>query len=100
MASAPTLRIRRSAERGFEDFGWTDNWMTFSFGGYHSREWNNFGPLRVIVENHPRLCGARCLTFRDLLLSERFIKLGRHFQTFRLLEWVVLHPVRTLLNLY
>lgn len=26
---------------------------------------------RVIVENHPRLCGARCLTFRDLLLSER-----------------------------
>ncbi len=26
--------------------------MTFSFGSYHSREWNNFGPLRVIVENH------------------------------------------------
>jgi redox-sensitive bicupin YhaK (pirin superfamily) len=26
--------------------------MTFSFGGYQSREWNNFGPLRVIVENH------------------------------------------------
>jgi redox-sensitive bicupin YhaK (pirin superfamily) len=50
--SAPTVRVRRSAERGFEDFGWTDNWMTFSFGGYHSREWNNFGPLRVIVENH------------------------------------------------
>ncbi|MFM2123891.1 MAG: hypothetical protein RL328_342 [Acidobacteriota bacterium] len=52
MPSAPVLRIRRSAERGFEDFGWTDNWMTFSFGGYHSREWNNFGPLRVMVENH------------------------------------------------
>ena len=50
--SAPTVRLRRSAERGFEDFGWTDNWMTFSFGGYQSREWNNFGPLRVIVENH------------------------------------------------
>lgn len=50
--SSPTVRLRRSAERGFEDFGWTDNWMTFSFGGYHSREWNNFGPLRVIVENH------------------------------------------------
>ncbi len=49
---SPTVRLRRSAERGFEDFGWTDNWMTFSFGGYHSREWNNFGPLRVIVENH------------------------------------------------
>lgn len=50
--ASPTVRLRRSAERGFEDFGWTDNWMTFSFGGYHSREWNNFGPLRVIVENH------------------------------------------------
>jgi hypothetical protein len=48
------LRVRRSAERGFEDFGWTDNWMTFSFGGYHDRAWNNFGPLRVIVENHIR----------------------------------------------
>lgn len=47
-----SVRVRRSADRGFEDFGWTDNWMTFSFGGYHSREWNNFGPLRVIVENH------------------------------------------------
>jgi redox-sensitive bicupin YhaK (pirin superfamily) len=52
MSSAPTVRLRRSADRGFEDFGWTDNWMTFSFGGYHDREWNNFGPLRVIVENH------------------------------------------------
>lgn len=52
MGSAPVVRIRRSGERGFEDFGWTDNWMTFSFGGYQSREWNNFGPLRVMVENH------------------------------------------------
>lgn len=49
---SPEVRLRRGADRGFEDFGWTDNWMTFSFGGYHSREWNNFGPLRVIVENH------------------------------------------------
>ena len=52
MTSVATVRLRRSAERGFEDFGWTDNWMTFSFGGYSSREWNNFGPLRVMVENH------------------------------------------------
>ena len=50
--SAPTIRMRRSADRGYEDFGWTDNWMTFSFGGYHDPKWNNFGPLRVIVENH------------------------------------------------
>jgi len=48
----PTLRIRRRDERGFEDFGWTDNWMTFSFANYHDPEWNNFGPLRVMVENH------------------------------------------------
>ncbi len=46
------IRIRRSKERGFEDFGWTDNWMTFSFANYHDPEWMHFGPLRVIVENH------------------------------------------------
>ena len=48
----PTLRLRRSDERGFEDFGWTDNWMTFSFADYHDPEWVHFGPLRVMVENH------------------------------------------------
>lgn len=48
----PTLRIRRSDERGFEDFGWTDNWMTFSFADYQDPEWVHFGPLRVMVENH------------------------------------------------
>lgn len=47
-----TVRIRRSDERGFEDFGWTDNWMTFSFAGYHDPDWMRFGPLRVLVENH------------------------------------------------
>jgi quercetin 2,3-dioxygenase len=26
--------------------------MTFSFANYHDPEWNNFGPLRVMVENH------------------------------------------------
>ena len=52
MTTSPTLRIRRSEERGFEDFGWTDNWMTFSFAGYSDPDWNNFGPLRVMVENH------------------------------------------------
>ena len=48
----PTLRIRRSEERGFEDFGWADNWMTFSFADYNDPEWVHFGPLRVMVENH------------------------------------------------
>jgi redox-sensitive bicupin YhaK (pirin superfamily) len=47
-----TLQLRRSRDRGFEDFGWTDHWMTFSFGGYHDPKWMNFGPLRVMVENH------------------------------------------------
>ena len=47
-----SVLVRRSAERGFEDFGWTDNWMTFSFGAYRDPKWNNFGPLRVMVENH------------------------------------------------
>jgi quercetin 2,3-dioxygenase len=48
----PQIKLRRSHERGFEDFGWTDNWMTFSFGGYRHPDWNRFGPLRVMVENH------------------------------------------------
>ena len=50
--ATPTLRLRRSDERGFSDHGWTDNWMTFSFADYKDREWVHFGPLRVMVENH------------------------------------------------
>ena len=48
----PILRLRRSDERGYEDFGWTDNWMTFSFADYRDPNWMHFGPLRVMVENH------------------------------------------------
>lgn len=48
----PQIKLRRHQERGFEDFGWTDNWMTFSFGGYIDPDWVHFGPLRVMVENH------------------------------------------------
>lgn len=51
-ADGSTFRVRRSKERGFEDFGWADNWMTFSFANYRDPEWTNFGPLRVMVENH------------------------------------------------
>ncbi|OZC01508.1 pirin family protein [Rubricoccus marinus] len=50
--AAPTLRLRRSHERGFADHGWTDMWATFSFASYQDPEWVHFGPLRVIVENH------------------------------------------------
>lgn len=46
------IQIRRSEDRGFENFGWADNWMTFSFADYNDPEWTHFGPLRVIVENH------------------------------------------------
>ncbi|HYW96463.1 MAG TPA: hypothetical protein VE870_12795, partial [Bacteroidales bacterium] len=48
----PNIKIRRSKDRGLENFGWTDNWMTFSFANYHDPEWMHFGPIRVIVENH------------------------------------------------
>jgi quercetin 2,3-dioxygenase len=53
-ATAPALklRIRRSNERGYEDFGWADNWMTFSFSAYHDPAWMRFGPLRVMIENY------------------------------------------------
>lgn len=51
-ATSPTIRLRRSGERGFEDFGWTDNWMTFSFAGYRDPEWVHYGPLRAMIENH------------------------------------------------
>jgi quercetin 2,3-dioxygenase len=50
--AGPSIWLRRSQERGFEDFGWTDNYMTFSFAGYRDPVWNNFGPLRVMIENH------------------------------------------------
>jgi quercetin 2,3-dioxygenase len=50
--ASPVIRLRRGSERGFEDFGWTDNYLTFSFAGYRDPVWNNFGPLRVMIENH------------------------------------------------
>lgn len=50
--SSASIRLRRSDERGYEDFGWADNWMTFSFADYHDPDWVHFGPLRVMVENH------------------------------------------------
>lgn len=52
LKNSGSIRVRRSNDRGFEDFGWTDNWMTFSFANYYDPEWVHFGPIRVIVENH------------------------------------------------
>ena len=54
----PTLRICRSDERGFEDFGWADNWMTFSFANYNDPGWVHFGPLRPQGRHHGRVSCA------------------------------------------
>jgi hypothetical protein len=45
------IRIRRTGERGYADFGWLKSRHTFSFGDYHDESFMGHGPLRVINED-------------------------------------------------
>lgn len=46
-----TIRVRKSGDRGKTDWGWLKSFHSFSFGEYHDRAFERFGPLRVLNED-------------------------------------------------
>lgn len=46
------IKIRRRDDRGHVDIGWLKSAHSFSFGHYYDPAHVNFGPLRVINEDH------------------------------------------------
>lgn len=45
------IQVRRSADRGYFDFGWLKTHHTFSFGNYRDPDWMGFRTLRVLNED-------------------------------------------------
>lgn len=46
------IKIRRSADRGHNNFGWLDTRYTFSFNDYYDERFMGFRSLRVINEDY------------------------------------------------